>query len=176
MPACLLMGCLYVVLPPPPQFAKLTLLAHFYFCFCSPPCALLNLAILKCTIHRGGGVEKNSFYRRTIFWGGTPGVGGGGYEKKMREEFFRTPKPEIFLTLRHVFGFGRCKEGIFQRNHGYLSRYGWYLRLRTQRPPVCSACSAAPHPGLLCAGKSTQIRQYTLSGARNRTSSIEGQR
>ena len=89
--------------------------------------------------------------------------------------FFRTPKPEISLSLPHVFGFGRCKEGIFQGNHGYFSRYGWYLCLRAQRPAVCSGCSAAPHRGLLSAGKSSHIRQSALSGARNRTTSIERQ-
>ena len=92
----------------------------------------------------------------------------------MRDKFFRTLKPEISLSLPHVFGIGRCKEGIFQSNHGYFGRYGWYLRLRAQRPPVSSGCSVAPHPGLLSAG-SPQIRQYTLSGARKQTSSIEGQ-
>ena len=101
--------------------------------------------------------------------------GGGGYGKKIAQKFFPTPKRDISLSLRHVFGFGRCKEGIFQSNHGYFSQDGCYLCLRAQRPPVCSGCSVAPHLGLLSAGKSPQIRQYTLSGARNRTSSIEGQ-
>ena len=128
---------------------------------------------------RGGGGEKKKspVPAYSFFFGGVPpeGGGGGGRKKNSRENFFRTPKPEISLSLPHVFGFGRCKEGIFQGNHGYFSRYGWYLCLRAQRPSVCSSCSAAPHPGLLLAGKSPQIRQYTLSGAKNRTSSIEGQ-
>ena len=112
-----------------------------------------------------------------FFWGVPPeGGGGGGVMKKNSREKFSGPQNLKFsLSLPHVFGFGRCKEGIFQGNHGYFSRYGWYLCLRAQRPPVCSGCSAAPHPGLLSARKGPQIRQYTLSGAENRTSSIEGQ-
>ena len=55
----------------------------------------------------------------------------GGYEKQnSRKNLFRAPKPEISLTLPHVFGFGRCKEGIFQGNHGHFSQYGGYLRSR----------------------------------------------
>ena len=98
---------------------------------------------------QGGGVQiKFPVLAYSFFFsGGTPGK-GGGYEKNSREKFFQTPKPEISLTLPHVFGFGRCKEGIFQGNHGYLSRYGWYLCLRAQRPPVCSGYNAAPHLGL----------------------------
>ena len=130
---------------------------------CHSWCSLGGAATLP--IGRGR-VEKNSRCRRTPFFSGcTPGGGGEYGKKNSREKFFRTPKPEISLSLPHVFGFGRCKEGIFQSNHGYFSRYGWCLCLRAQRPPVCSGCSAVPHPGLLSAGKSPQIRQYTLSGA-----------
>ena len=112
-----------------------------------------------------------------LFFGAYPQRGrGGGYGKKnWGENFLRTPKREISLSLPHVFGFGRCREGIFQGNHGYFSRYGWYFCFRAERPPVCSGYSAATHPCLLLEGKSPQIRQYTPSGARNRTSNIEGQ-
>ena len=125
---------------------------------------------------QGGGRKKIPGTGVQLFFRGVPPEGEGGTKKNSRKNFFRTPKSEISLSLPHVFGFGRCKEGIFQSNHAYFSRYGWCLCLRAQRPPVCSGCNAAPHPGLLSAGKSPQIRQYTLSGARNRTSSIEGQR
>ena len=127
------------------------------------------------TLTRGAEEKKFLVPAYSFFFGGYPRRGRGVRKKNSHEFFFRTPKPEISLSLPHVFGFGRCKEGIFQGNHGYFSRYGWHLCLRAQRPPVCSGCSAAPHPGFLSAGKSPQIRQYTLSGARNRTSSIEGQ-
>ena len=113
---------------------------------------------------RGGGGRKkfllpaHSFFFRGVF----PRGGGGLRKKNLRENFFRTPKPEISLTLPHLFGFGRCKEGIFQGNHGYFSRYGWYLCLRAQRPPICSGCSAAPHPSLLSAGSLQPCKQQSV--------------
>ena len=126
-------------------------------------------------LSQGRGIRKITGTGVQLFFRGVPPEGEGGTKKNSRENFSRTPKPEVSLSLPHVFGFRRCKEGIFQSNHGYFSRYGWYFSLRAQRPPVCSGCSAAPHPRLLSARNNPQIRQYTLSGAKNRTSSIEGQ-
>ena len=78
---------------------------------------------------RGGNIWNGS----QLFFRGVPPEGGGGTKKKFAK-FFRTPKPGISLSLPHVFGFGRCKEGIFQGKHGYFRRYGWYLCLRV---PCC---------------------------------------
>ena len=59
----------------------------------------------------GGGVEKKVLVPAySCFF-------GGGGSKKMHKICFRTPKPEISSTLPHLFGFGRCKEDIFQGNH-----------------------------------------------------------
>ena len=65
----------------------------------------------------GGGLEKNSWYWRTALPGVPPEERGWGTKKKSREIFFHTPKPEISSTLPHLFGFGRCKEDMFQGDH-----------------------------------------------------------
>ena len=80
-------------------------------------CACIWMCSAYACAGGGGGEEKNSWYRRTAFFsGGTP-RGGGGTEKNSRENFFQAPKTEISSTLPHLFGFGRCKEDIFQGNH-----------------------------------------------------------
>ena len=58
----------------------------------------------------GGGRVKKSWYRRTAFFWGVPPEEEGGRKKNWRENFFPTPKPEIFLSRPPMFGFGRCKE------------------------------------------------------------------
>ena len=60
----------------------------------------------------GGGRKKNPGTGVQLFF-----RGGGGTKKKLREILFWTPKAEIFSTLPHLFGFGRCKEDIFEGNH-----------------------------------------------------------
>ena len=61
-----------------------------------------------------GGWRKNLGTGAQLFFRGLSPEGEGGTKKNWRENFFGTPKPEIFLSLPHVFGFGRCKEGIFK--------------------------------------------------------------
>ena len=63
----------------------------------------------------GGGRKKFLVPAYSFFFGGYPPK-GGGTNKKFARKIFRTPKAEISLTLPHVFGFGRCKEDIFQGN------------------------------------------------------------
>ena len=71
------------------------------------------------TLARGGGVEKKIPGTGVqLFLGGEipPEEEGGEYKKNLHK-IFSTPKPEISSTLPHLFGFGRCKEDIFQDNH-----------------------------------------------------------
>ena len=73
-----------------------------------------------CIIPGGGeGVEKN--FPRTgvlLFIWEVPIKEGGGVRKKDSHEiFFGSPKPEISSTLPHLFGFGKCKDDVFQGNH-----------------------------------------------------------
>ena len=109
-----------------------------------------------------------------FFFGGYPRRGMGVRKKNLRENFSGPQKLKIFdfyHTFLNVEGARRIPFKVFIQ---ILADMGG-ICVWARRPPVCSGCTAAPHPGLLSAGKSPQMSQCTSFGARNRTSSIEGQ-
>ena len=82
-----------------------------------PPNNIPQPPITKKNLMGGGGRKKSLVPAYNFFFRGYPRRGEGGVQKRIAQNFFAGPKPEISSTLPHLFGFGRCKEDSFQGNH-----------------------------------------------------------